>query len=335
MYNKNMPENKQKNEKSAHTPEISVIIPVYNSENRLPFCLDSIQKQTFKNFEIIAVNDGSTDNSLKILENYAARDSRIRIITQKNSGPAAARNRGLDEATGKWIIMPDSDDYLEPDTFEQALYAAKKNNATMIQWGYINEYENISIPILHGNDHFITFKNKPGTICLVAWDKMIMRDIIGQIRFPEDMFYFEDSVFIFLIYMISPVSFFINRPFYHYRIHENSLSQPLSGKHMEYVKDGIARLQKIVTEAGRENECSETILLRKFYAKLLCMKVFNPPDIELARKTFPEVNRYFFKIHGITLKILFLLLYLRMDTVIKLGIHLYFSRHNRPRPFKK
>jgi len=335
MYNKIMPENKRNNKKTDRVPEISVIIPVYNSENRLPFCLDSIIGQTFADFEIIAVNDGSTDNSLKILEKYASRDSRIKIITQKNSGPAAARNRGLNEARGKWIIMIDSDDYLEPETFEQALSAAEKNGASLIQWGYINEYENTSVPILHERNHLITFKNTPGTISLVVWDKMIKREIIGEIHFPVDMFYFEDSVFIFLIYMASPISFFINKPFYHYRIHENTLSQPLSGKHMEYVKKGIAMIEKAAYASGRENECSESILFSKFYAKLLCMKVFNPPDIALARKTFPEANRYFFKIPGVMQKILFLLLYLRFDPIIKLGIWLWFSRHDRPRPFKK
>ncbi len=109
------------------SPLISVIVPVYNVEKHLRKCLDSICGQTYRNLEILCVNDGSTDDSAAILEEYAARDARIKVFTQANGGLAAARNTGLRDATGEWVTGVDSDDYLEPDTYEYALSAAADN----------------------------------------------------------------------------------------------------------------------------------------------------------------------------------------------------------------
>lgn len=99
-------------------PLISVIVPVYNTSEYLRKCLDSICGQTYRNLEIICVDDGSTDNSAQILQEYASKDPRVKIIIQKNAGPSAARNAALDIAAGEWITGVDSDDYLEKDTCE-------------------------------------------------------------------------------------------------------------------------------------------------------------------------------------------------------------------------
>ncbi|MDO4527305.1 MAG: glycosyltransferase family A protein [bacterium] len=105
----------------ADSPLISVIVPVYNVEPYLRRCLDSICGQTYRNLEILCVNDGSTDGSASILEEFAAKDSRIKVFTQANAGQGAARNLALQHATGEWITGVDSDDYLEPDAYEYAL----------------------------------------------------------------------------------------------------------------------------------------------------------------------------------------------------------------------
>ena len=99
-------------------PLFSIVIPVYNVEPYLKECLDSVLAQTCSNFEAVCVNDGSTDGSLAILEDYAASDSRIRIITQPNGGLSAARNTGMDSATGDYLLFLDSDDWIEPNALE-------------------------------------------------------------------------------------------------------------------------------------------------------------------------------------------------------------------------
>ena len=103
------------------SPKVSVIIPVYNVEEYLPTCLDSIINQTLEDIEIICVNDGSPDNCLSILNNYAGQDSRIIVINQENTGVSGARNRGLEVAGGKYIVFVDPDDWCEAECLEKAV----------------------------------------------------------------------------------------------------------------------------------------------------------------------------------------------------------------------
>ena len=113
-------------------PLVSVIIPVYNVEQYLRQCLDSVVNQTLKDIEIICVNDSSTDNSLAILNEYAERDSRIKVITQPNGGAGAARNNGLSASTGKYLSFLDSDDFFEPDMLELAYEKAEEDKADFV-----------------------------------------------------------------------------------------------------------------------------------------------------------------------------------------------------------
>lgn len=111
---------------------ISVIIPIYNISPYLPRCLDSIVGQTYKNLEIILVDDGSTDNSLEICQQYAAKDKRIQVIHQENQGVSAARNTGLDNVHGEFIAFADPDDWLALDAMEQYMEAARKTGAPLL-----------------------------------------------------------------------------------------------------------------------------------------------------------------------------------------------------------
>ncbi|MCD8218211.1 MAG: glycosyltransferase [Clostridiales bacterium] len=112
--------------------KISVIIPVYNASERLRQCLDSVVGQTLRDIEIICVDDGSEDDSVAILKEYAAKDSRMRVITQENAGAGAARNRGLDAAAGEYLSILDSDDFFEPTMLEKAYAKAKKSDAQLL-----------------------------------------------------------------------------------------------------------------------------------------------------------------------------------------------------------
>ena len=109
--------------------EVSIIVPVYNTGKYLKRCMDSLIHQTLENIEIICINDGSTDNSHEILEYYASKDERIKIINQANMGLSSARNRGIGSAIGEYIGFVDSDDWVDRDFFEKLYYAAKKYNA--------------------------------------------------------------------------------------------------------------------------------------------------------------------------------------------------------------
>ncbi|MDO7020479.1 glycosyltransferase family 2 protein, partial [Brachyspira innocens] len=111
---------------------VSIIIPVYNVSNYLKTCLESVINQTYKELEIICINDGSTDNSFEILKEYASKDKRITIIDKKNAGVSAARNDGIEKAKGEYIFCIDSDDYIDNDFIEVFYNNAKKNNSDLV-----------------------------------------------------------------------------------------------------------------------------------------------------------------------------------------------------------
>ena len=128
-------------------PKISVIIPVYNVEKYLPQALESVMNQTFSDLEIVCVNDGSTDNSLKILEEYAQKDERIKIINQENSGYGAACNRALENITGEYFAILEPDDYIEPKMYEELLRLIVDNNADIAKCTF-SEVFDFCLPVI-------------------------------------------------------------------------------------------------------------------------------------------------------------------------------------------
>ena len=123
-------------------PTVSIIVPIYNVEKYLGRCLDSLLAQTLKNIEIIAVNDGSTDLSLKILKEYSIKDSRIKIINKPNGGVSSARNEGIQLASGEFIGFVDPDDWVDPEMYEDMVNHAKNEKADIVMCSYI---ENLQI----------------------------------------------------------------------------------------------------------------------------------------------------------------------------------------------
>ena len=118
-------------------PAISVIIPIYNVEKYLRRCLDSVLNQTFSDWQAICVNDGSPDNSAAILSEYAAKDSRFKIVNKENGGLSDARNAGMQHATGDYILYLDSDDFIHPQTMEIAYYLAQRDGADIVSFTYV------------------------------------------------------------------------------------------------------------------------------------------------------------------------------------------------------
>lgn len=122
-------------------PKLSIIIPIYNVEKYLPKCLESILGQSFKDFEIICVNDGSTDNSLQVLQTYKKQDDRIVIVDKKNEGSGIARNHGLSTARGNYVYFVDSDDWLENYALEKMIHKADECDTDILVFGGLSYYE--------------------------------------------------------------------------------------------------------------------------------------------------------------------------------------------------
>lgn len=130
----------------GQTPMVSIVVPVYNVERYLRQCLDSLVNQTYQNVEIICVDDGSTDRSGEILNQYGESDARISVFYVENAGVSSARNKALSYASGKYIMYVDSDDWIDVRTCEKAVFKAEEQAADLVMWPYIREFPDHSVP---------------------------------------------------------------------------------------------------------------------------------------------------------------------------------------------
>lgn len=215
-------------------PLISVIIPVYNSELYLKECLDSVINQTYKKIEIICVDDGSTDHSLDILNFYQKKDSRIKVFTQENSGPSAARNKALDMAKGDYISFVDSDDFLKPYTYSTLIeYATQERSWDLIIFGgNIVGERNTYFEEKLSTEYRKYLDCKPGTVVFgekaarpFLWLHFFKRELLEKpekIRFMEDINLGEDQIFEFEYIPRAKNVLVLDKKFYNYRIENNA-----------------------------------------------------------------------------------------------------------------
>lgn len=179
-------------EQHKKQPEISIIVPVYKTERFLSACISSILAQTFTDFELILVDDGSPDSCPALCDAAAAKDSRIRVIHQKNRGLSGARNAGLDAAEGEWIAFVDSDDTITPDFCAKLYHAAQEAGAQMAVCNY-RQVDEALTPIreqyLHVRREVLTPEQalEHSTLLpyMVVWNKLYQRSIFAQLRFAE------------------------------------------------------------------------------------------------------------------------------------------------------
>lgn len=229
---------------------ISVIIPVYNVEPYLRRCVDSILTQSYQGFEILLIDDGSTDASGKICDEYAEQDSRIIVIHQKNKGVSAARNAGLDACNGEYIAFVDADDWIEKCMLQELATAVKKNEADFAVCNEIQVSENMDGAVLKKRDHWpelngITVVNdrdiyrKVFARTAVIWNKLVRRSVIGACRFNQTLTYGEDTVFFLEVLQNCSVCVIVPGHFYNYFIHRpgNVVSAEINKKSLELLKN--------------------------------------------------------------------------------------------------
>ena len=208
---------------------ISVIVPVYNVETYIAKCIESIQNQSHINLEIILVNDGSTDDSGDICDQYAAYDDRIKVIHQENGGISAARNTGIEAANGDYITFVDSDDYIAPNMYEDMLHILKDNDLDILECTAFRDKDGT---IIEGcNDGSLEIFNRHEALkmamhdCFIAvWSQMYKRSAIGDVRFPVGR-KFEDTAVSYLFIANTNRVGHINRCYYYYRLNPNSITQ--------------------------------------------------------------------------------------------------------------
>ncbi len=227
-------------------PKVSVIVPVYNVEMYIAKCLDSLLNQTLEDIEIILVNDGSRDGSIKIINEYMKKNNKIILLEKENGGLSSARNYGIPYATGEYIAFLDSDDYIEKKMYETMYKKAKSKDYDMVECNFYWEYPNNKLK----KDIGEKYKNKKEALekaRVVAWNKLYKRELIqnSRVRFPEGLRYEDVEFFYNILPSLNKIGF-VEEPFVHYIQRSNSISNTQNEKTSEIfiVLDNVLNFYK-------------------------------------------------------------------------------------------
>ena len=246
---------------------ISIVIPIYNAEKYLEECLNSIKSQTYKNFEVIMVNDGSKDDSETICMNFLRSDSRFRYLKKENGGVSSARNVGLDNVEGDYITFIDADDWVDENYLDLLITTVKKNHSDIVVSSY-KQFNNIDIFYLRAyslqekyllnfermnRDDFLTIfpKLMSTNVCFNnAVAKLFRKELVNDLRFDTSIKYGEDLDFYFRLYLNVDSISYVDEPTYVYRMHGDSTTSNFNQEHAEQELTIFKQMYEKIQEIG-------------------------------------------------------------------------------------
>ena len=279
-------------------PKVSVIVPIYNVEDYIKRCIDSLLKQTLKDIEILLVNDGATDSSGIIAKEYSLKyPQKIIYLEKENGGLSDARNFGIKYASGDYIAFLDADDYSDPETYEEMYNKAINENSDYVECDFIWEYQNKS-----KSDIRIEYKDKKEmftNVRVVAWNKLIKKELITEnnLLFSKGLRY-EDTEFTYkLISYIKKFSY-VSKKFIHYTQRSNSIAnnQNKNNRDIFVIFDNIINFYKknnLYDEYKDEIEYTYTRILLCSSLKRICKIKDRKVRKELIAKTWQDLNKNF------------------------------------------
>ena len=285
--------------------EVSVIVPVYNTEKYLSRCLESLVHQTLKEIEIIIIDDGSTDSSIDIMNDYLKRfPEKVRVIRKDNGGQASARNRGIWESNGEYIGFVDSDDYVDLAMYQTMYDIALQNDCDMVEcfYHYVRDTEK-GLRELHTRGNIRQYKNQKDMFInpmTCPWNKLIKKKLLLQegMEFPEGLIY-EDTAFCIKLIPFIKKERFVNKPFVYYFLRESST---MNANKNRRVADIFMVIENILTFYRIKGFYSEyETELEYFCVKvLLCSSLSRIGRVsdnllrqELLNDTFSFIQKYF------------------------------------------
>lgn len=284
-------------------PKVSIIVPIYNVEKYLVRCLDSLVNQTFNDIEIILVNDGSTDNSSKIIETYQEKYRIIKIINKENGGLSSARNAGMKKASGEFLLFIDSDDYIELNMVEMLYFAATTSNSEMAICKFSYVYSDSNNKEINTAEDYYKYKyvNNNQLIRLFllnivsghAWNKLVKRElfITNNIEFPNGKYY-EDAPTMMKLFSVVNKCTLLNDSLYNYLQREDSI---IKSTDIKKVKDHLNNLTVIKNQLSQQqkmefnNELQYFSINQLFYNSYLLSKI-NNKEIALEHKPLLKEN---------------------------------------------
>ena len=240
--------------------KISIVIPIYNSERYLKRCIDSIVNQTYKNLEIILINDGSTDDSIKIIKNYQKKDNRIRIIDKSNTGVSDSRNMGIEMATGDFISFVDSDDTLDIHFFEHAIrfFDEEKVDIVCTNFNYDISGKIKQNKSFHSKKvlNYLALNPESRYYVTTVWAKIFKSEIVKNIKFDRNIYYSEDTLFYTESALQANYIYFLNEYLYNYYINNQGAMKNKDLK--KYSTDLLAR--KKILDIYEQHKLSKNLI---------------------------------------------------------------------------
>lgn len=270
--------------------EISIIVPVYNVEKYLKKCIDSILTQTFEDFELILVDDGSPDNSGAICDQYAKKDTRVRVIHKENGGLSSARNAGIEVAQGKYLGFVDSDDYIAKDMYELLYNNIIKEDADMSICGIYHVYEgkepkqNSEKYMILNRDEAMVLIFHGNQISDHAVNKLYKKSIFSELRYPNGKYHEDSFTIVGILDQCEKVVVDTKQKYYYYHRDDSITSQTFSEKHLEYITAWEQNEQKVL---GRSKDIDEAAHQRVCFANFLVLDKIVNANVE---KTISETK---------------------------------------------
>lgn len=294
--------------------KVSVIVPAYNAEKYIERCINSLISQIYSNLEILVVDDGSKDNTPKLLDELASKDDRIFVTHKVNEGVSIARNVALSKVTGEYVLFTDSDDWLENDMVEKLVNSALDNNSDIVICGFNNYYESekrFEKKLLNNNNHtdFLTLITDDTTnYGGFPWNKLIKSSRIVK-YYNESIHYFENLLFFLENFQDEVKYSVVNEPLYNYSINDTSALH--SKKYSEKKISSLDALYLVIPLLPKESiDFHKFIFINSYYENYYYLKKLN--KLELLDKYKNTVNSYYKEIHNSK--------YLSKKTKIKLFI---------------
>lgn len=248
---------------SVNDSLVSIIVPIYNAEKYLDSCIQSVLRQTYTNWELILIDDGSTDKSGRIAEEYGFADERITVFHQKNLGVSLARNQGIDEATGNYVVFLDADDELIEDCLAKTVNIAEETNADVVAGRSCENQELYQDRIIWTGAEALENSLKDHLFTYSACAKLIRREFIGKTRFTPDIRINEDSYFVFQLLCKQNVFVLTNDVIYFYRANSESSSRTVfSEKYFDILKVSDLKYKKIEEQFPQMHDLAKNMLLK-------------------------------------------------------------------------